>query len=141
MTPRRTTATPRTSRTLQQSLASAGLIAIALSACATLPPPPNEQMAVSAAAIQNAAAAGATEFAPAELALARDKMNRATQAAAADEPVRAMALAQQAQADAKLAQAKAESAKSKKAADALNEADRALREEMARKTTPTTPRN
>jgi hypothetical protein len=141
MTPRRPLPP---SNTLQRSLASAGLLAViafGLVACATPPPPPNEQMAVSAAAIQNAAAAGATEFAPAELALARDKMNRATQAAAADEPVRAMALAQQAQADAKLAQAKAESVKSKKAADALDEAARALREEMARKAAPTTPRN
>jgi len=141
MTPRRPTAL---SQTLQRTLASAGLLAVVafgLGACATPPPAPNEQMAVSAAAIQNAAAAGATEFAPAELALARDKMARATQAAAADEPVRAMALAQQAQADAKLAQAKAESAKSKKAVDALDEADRALREEMARKTAPNTTRN
>ncbi len=130
--------------TLYRKLTSAGVLAaivLGLGACASAPPPPNEQMAVSAAAIQNAAAAGATEFAPAELALARDKMNRATQAATADEPVRAMALAQQAQADAKLAQAKAEAAKSKKASDALDEAARALREEMARKTAPNTPRN
>lgn len=111
-----------------------------LGACAT-PPPPNEQLAVSAAAVQNATAAGAGELAPAELGLARDKLNRATQAAAAGEPERAMTLAQQAQADARLAQAKAEAAKSKKAADALDEAARALREEMARKAATTTPRN
>jgi Domain of unknown function (DUF4398) len=141
MTPRRPTAP---SHTLQRTLASAGLLAVitfGLGACATPPPAPNEQLAVSAAAIQNAATAGAAQFAPAELALARDKMARATQAAAADEPVRAMALAQQAQADANLARAKAEAAKSKKAADAVDEADRALREEMARKTAPNTPRN
>lgn len=141
MTPRRLHAP---SNTLQRVLASAGLLAVVafgLGACATPPPPPNEQMAVSAAAIQNAVAAGAAELAPAELSVARDKMNRATQAAAAGEPVRAMSLAQQAQADAKLAEAKAESAKSKKAADALDDAARALREEMARKAATTTPRN
>lgn len=141
MTPRRHAAP---SHTLQRTLATAGLmagIAFGLGACATPPPAPNEQLAVSAAAIQNATAAGAAQFAPAELALARDKMARATQAAAADEPVRAMALAQQAQADANLARAKTEEAKSKKAAEAVDEADRALREEMARKTAPNTPRN
>lgn len=141
MTPRRPLAL---SAPLQRILASAGLLVVVtfgLAACGTPPPLPNEQMAVSAAAIQHAAAAGATEFAPAELSMARDKMTRATQAAAAGEPVRAMSLAQQAQADAQLAEAKAESAKSKKAADALDDAARALREEMARKAATTTPRN
>jgi len=141
MNSRRPRALPRS---LQRTLASAGLLAaitLGLGACATPPPPPNEQMAVSAAAIQQAVAAGAPEFAPAEMSLARDKMARATQAVTAGDPVRAMALAQQAQVDAQLAEAKAESARAKKAADALNDAARALREEMARKAAPTTPRN
>jgi septal ring factor EnvC (AmiA/AmiB activator) len=103
-----------------------------LAACATTPPP-TEQMAVSNAALAHAISAGSVEFAPAEMAMARDKMQRANAALAAKDNDTALAMAQQAQLDAQLAEAKAESAKARKSSDALSEAARALREEMARK--------
>jgi hypothetical protein len=75
------------------------------------------------------------------MSLARDKMARAEQAVTAKEYERALVLAQQAQLDAQLAEAKAETVKSRKAADALVDASRALREEMSRQTPTNTPRN
>jgi Domain of unknown function (DUF4398) len=124
--------------------------ALVLAGCASAPVP-TEQIAVSRAAISQATSAGAGEFAPAELGLARDKMARADAAVAAGEGERALPLAQQAQADAQVAGAKAAAIKARRAADTVLEASRALREEMSRQTpaamTPlvmpatTTPRN
>jgi len=130
---------PTTGRTI----GLAGLLAITavlLGACATAPPP-IEQMAVSNAALKHAASADAGALAPAEMSLARDKMARAEQAVTAKEYERALVLAQQAQLDAQLAEAKAEAAKSRKAADALLESSRVLREEMSRQSPTTAPRN
>jgi hypothetical protein len=113
--------------------ASFGAAVLMLAACATTPPP-TAQMAVSNAALAHAVGAGAVEFAPTEMAMARDKMSRANLALASKDNDAALALAQQAQLDAQLAEAKTESAKAGKSAQALDEASRALREEMARKT-------
>jgi hypothetical protein len=82
--------------------------------------------------VAHAAAAGSTELAPAEMAIARDKMNRANQAVVNKDNDAALTLAQQALVDAQVAEAKAEAVKARKAAVALQEAARALREEMAR---------
>jgi Domain of unknown function (DUF4398) len=103
-----------------------------LAACASTPPP-TSQMAVANAALAHAVAAGSVEYAPTEMAMARDKMNQANLALAARDHDRALALAQQATLDAQVAEAKAESQKAGKSAVALQEAARALREEMARK--------
>ena len=130
-------------RTLRRATALASLLAVTalgLGACATAPPP-TEQMAVSAAALKHAVGADAGALAPAEMSLARDKMARAEKAVTAKEYDQALVLAQQAQLDAQLAEAKAETVKSRKAADALVEASRALREEMSRQTPTTAPRN
>ena len=113
--------------------AVAAALALALGACATTPPP-TEQMAVANAAVAHAASAGSAEMAPLEMGLARDKMNRANLALAAKDNDTALALAQQAQLDAQLAESKTEALKARKSADALQEASRALRKEMARKT-------
>jgi hypothetical protein len=109
-----------------------GLSALLLGACASTPPP-TAQMAVANAAVSHAVGAGAVELAPAEMALARDKMNRANQAMKDKDHDGARALAEQAQLDAQLAEAKAEGIKAQKAATAMQEASRALREEMGRK--------
>ena len=103
-----------------------------LAACASTPVP-NAQMAVSNAALAQAVRAGSAEWAPAELAMARDKMSRAVQAIAGKDNAAALDLAQQAQLDAQLAQAKSESAKARQSAMALQEASRVLQEEMNRK--------
>lgn len=108
--------------------------ALVLVACASGPPVPTEQLAVSAAAIDQAVSAGAAELAPAELAAARDKLARAKDAVRADENLQARMLAEQSQADAQLAVTKARSTKAEKAAAALSEDRRVLREEMQRNT-------
>jgi len=105
---------------------------LALAACATTPPP-TSQIAVANAALAHAVAAGSVEYAPAEMALARDKMTRANGALAAGKNDEALTLAQQVALDAQVAEAKAESEKARKSAVALQDAARALREEMARK--------
>ncbi|MBZ8143783.1 hypothetical protein CLD22_28730 [Rubrivivax gelatinosus] len=104
--------------------------ALALGACATTPPP--AELGLANAALSHAVAAGAPEFAPVEMAAAREKMTRANKAMADQEPERARALAQQAQLDAQLAEARAESEKARRADGAMRAADGALREEMAR---------
>lgn len=102
-------------------------------ACASVPPP-TEQVAATTEAVAHAGGAGAGELAPLEMQLARDKLNRANLAMAAEDFDRARALAQESQADAQLAEAKAQSAKARKAADELREAGRVLSKEIDRKT-------
>lgn len=104
---------------------------LALAACASTPPP-NSQVAVSTAALASAGAAGGGEAAPLEMRLARDKLARANVAMAAKEYDAARSLAEEAEVDAQLAAAKARSGKSAKAAAEVQDASRALRDEMNR---------
>ena len=100
--------------------------------CSSLKTPATADVAVSKAAVDNAAGAGAAEFAPAEMTSAREKMVRANKAMADKDYKLARDLAAQAQADAKLAQGKANSAKAQTAADALQDDIRVLRDELDR---------
>lgn len=109
-----------------------GLAAAIVAGCASVPAP-TEQIAVSNAAVANAVGAGGPEFAPAEMRAAQDKLSRANQAMAAKDYERARWLAEEAQVDAQLAVTKARSAKAQKAAYALQEDSRVLREELNRK--------
>ena len=102
-------------------------------ACASVPPP-TDDVAVSTAAVAHAVGAGAPALAPEEMRNAREKLERANAAMTAKDYTGARLFAQQAQVDAQLAESRAESAKARKAADEVQEASRALREEMARKT-------
>jgi hypothetical protein len=106
--------------------------ALLFSACATTPAP-TEQMAISRAAVNNATSAGGNEYAPIQLKSAMVKMDAAERAMTEKNYVHARQLAEQAQVDAQLAEATARSAKAQKAADALQEDTRILREEMQRK--------
>jgi hypothetical protein len=108
-----------------------------LAGCASQKAPATADVAVSRAAVENAASAGAADAAPAEMLSARAKVLEANQALAAKDYERARDLAQQAQADAKLAQSKAGSAKATAAADALQENIRVLREELERASSTT----
>ena len=108
-----------------------------LAACASVPPPKSE-LAVAEAAVANASSAGAMQWAPAELRSAQDKLARAQTAMAAKEHAQALTLAMEANADAQLAVAATRAAKAQRAADEVQEGNRVLREEMARKqATPT----
>lgn len=122
---------PRRRARLALSLAAV-LASVALGACATTPPPTAE-MALSTAAVAHAAGAGANELAPAQMQTARDKLARANTAMSAKNYDAARSLAEEARVDAQLAEARAEAAKATKAADEVQRADRALREEMNRK--------
>ena len=108
-----------------------GLATAVIAGCASIPAP-TEQLAVSKAAVANAVDAGGTEFAPAEMKTAQDKLDRANQAMAAKDYESARLLAEHAQVDAQLASTKARSAKAQRAALAVQEDSRVLREELDR---------
>jgi len=95
---------------------------------------PTEQMAVSRAAVSNAMSAGGNQFAPVQTRSALEKMESAERAMADKDYELALQLAEQAEVDAKLAAEMARSAKAQKAADALQEDIRVLREELERQT-------
>lgn len=105
---------------------------VLIAGCSSLKTPATASVAVSKAAVENAAGAGATELAPVEMQSAREKMALANKAMANKDYKLARDLANQAQVDAKLAQSKANSAKAQTAADALQEDVRILREELDR---------
>jgi hypothetical protein len=114
-----------------RSLCAIGCAGLFMAGCASTPPP-TEQMAVSRSAIANAVSAGGSEYAPVEMRLAQDKMDRASRAMAKEDYEVARALAAEAQADARLAEKKAESAKARKAAVVMQDDIRVLREEINR---------
>ena len=119
----------RNSRRLMAVLV--GAAATLMLGCSSLKTPATADVAVSKAAVDNAAGAGAGQYAPVELMAARDKLALANKAMSVKDYKLARDMAAQAQADAKLAQGKANSAKAQAAADALQEDIRVLREELA----------
>ncbi len=104
-----------------------------MTGCASTPAP-TEQMAVTKAEIDNALRSGSNESAPLELKSAMEKMNAAERAMADKDYAHARQLAEQAELDAKLASVRARSTKAQKAADALQEDSRVLRQEIERQT-------
>jgi hypothetical protein len=114
----------------------AALIALfALSAAAYAASPiPAEKIAVAKSSVQRAEQSGAPEFAPVEMAAARDKLGRAERAAADHDKQSATQLAEQADADARLAEATAQRQKSHKAAAEFDASMQALRQESLRST-------
>jgi hypothetical protein len=108
----------------------AGALLLAAGCAST--PAPTEQIAVSQAAVNDAVAAGAPEYAALELTLARDKMTAASNAVANKDYELARRLAAEAEVDARLARGKANAARAQKAANAVQEDIRVLREELNR---------
>ena len=100
-----------------------------LGACASVPPP-NEQMAVSNAAVSRAS--GTAVEAPAEVAAAREKLALAQQALARKDYETARQLAEQAEADAALAEARARASRADAALVQVRDGIRALRAELGR---------
>lgn len=121
---------PNYSRQLMLTFCAAALILTV--GCSSLKTPATADVAVSKAAVENAAGAGGPQFAPMEMAAAREKLARANKAMADKDYKLAVDLAAQAQADAKLAQGKANSAKAQAAADALQDDINVLRSELER---------
>ncbi len=109
------------------------LVALSMLAACASTPPPKADMAVAEAAVVNATNAGGVQWAPAEMRTAQDKLARARSAMATQDHGLAMTLAHEAEADAQLAATAARAAKAQRAAEEVLEANRVLREEMARK--------
>lgn len=93
---------------------------------------PVEQIAVAKAALNEATTAGAGELAPVEFRSAMEKMDAAERAMGEGDHDRARRLAEQAEVDARLASTRARSARAQKAADAVQENIRVLRQEIER---------
>ncbi|MBC7954598.1 MAG: DUF4398 domain-containing protein [Cytophagales bacterium] len=107
-------------------------LAVALLAACASKPPPNEELAVGRAAVERATGPAAAD-APATLASAREKLDRANAAYAKKDYELARQLASEATADATLAEAQARSVRSEKALAEVREGIRQLRDEMNRK--------
>lgn len=119
---------------INQTVLKIGVItasALFIVSCAGVPAP-TEQMAVSKVAVSNATSAGGNEFAPLQLKSAMEKMDGAERAMVAENYLQARQLAEQAQVDAQLAATTARSVKAQKAAGALQEGNRVLRQEIDR---------
>lgn len=113
------------------AISGLGLAALIITGCASVAPPTN-QIAATKTAVSNAVNAGGTEFAPAEMRSARDKLELAVKAMAEEKYENARLLAEQAEVDAQLATSIAQSAKAEKAAATVQEDSRVLREELNR---------
>lgn len=109
-----------------------GAAVVLMVGCSSMKTPATASIAVSKAAVENAAGTGGAEFAPVEMNSAREKMALANKAMAGKNYKQANDFATEAQADAKLAQGKANSAKAQTAANALQDDIRVLREELDR---------
>jgi len=109
-----------------------GIVFLITAGCSSMKTPATADVAVSKAAVENAAGAGGAEFAPVEMASARQKLVLANKAMAEKDYKQASILANEAEADAKLAQGKARSAKAQAAAEALDADIRFMREELNR---------
>jgi hypothetical protein len=117
----------------KQWLKILGITAVVFMAgCSSMKTPATADVAVSDAAVENAAVAGGAKYAPVEMNIAREKMQRAHKAMAAKDYKLAADLANQAESDAKLAQGKANSGKAEVAEQALQDDIRVMREELNR---------
>lgn len=121
---------PSSSRVLRPALALATSSLLLLTACASAPPP-RAELAVGQAAVERATGPAAAE-APAELAMARDKIARANLAFASKDYALARQLAEEAEADANLAEAQSRAVRADRALTAVRDSLRLLRQELAR---------
>jgi hypothetical protein len=121
---------------LTKGAAAFAATVVALAACASNPAA-DEKIAVAKASVQRAEGSGAPEFAPVELASARDKLARAEKANADRNLQPATLLADQANVDAQLAEATAQQQRSHTAAMEFDTSMQALRQESMRSSQPT----
>jgi hypothetical protein len=105
------------------------VLALALTGCASTPPPLGE-LAAADAALGAARAAGAADFAPVEYGFAQQKRERAAQALDQRDNAAARQLALQAEADAVLAEAKSRAAAGRAAVQQKTRANAELRREL-----------
>lgn len=94
--------------------------------------PPQEQILLAGAALDGAMSAGASEMAPAEMLMARNKFEAAKVAAAKGENDRARVLAEEAEVDALLARNKAGAERSRRANAEVQQGLKALHEQSTK---------
>lgn len=114
-----------------RNLSVISIAVVVMAGCASTPAP-TQQIALANTAITSANSDGGNEFAPTQLKSAIDKLAAAQRAMGEKDYALAKQLAEQAQVDAQLASAIATSTKAKKAADALQDSSRVLRQEINR---------
>ena len=124
------------SRIFTMGVAALAVTVTSLAACASNPVP-DEKIAVAKASLQRAEGSGAPEFAPVEMAAAREKLAGAEKASADRKVQPATMLAEQANVDAQLAEATAQEQRSHKAAAEFDTSMQALRQESMRSSQPT----
>lgn len=110
-------------------IAVAGLL---LASCASTPPEPTSQLAVSRSAVTQAERANALQYAPVELTQAQEKLRQAQAAVGREDYAAARRLAEQAEVDARLAETKTHSTRAQAALSEVNESIRVLQEELKR---------
>ena len=120
---------------LTKGAAAFAATVVALAACASNPVA-DEKIAVAKASLQRAEGSGAPEFAPVELASARDKLARAEKANTDRNLQPATLLAEQANIDAELAEANAQQQRSHKAAMEFDTSMQTLRQESMHSSQP-----
>lgn len=107
---------------------------LALSACATEPVPPDQELQAAALAITNAEQARVADYASPELGAAREKLSAANAAAQQKNMVQAKRLAEQSRVDAELALAKSGAFKAKAVNDEMKKSTESMKQEMQRNT-------
>jgi hypothetical protein len=111
-------------------------MALSIAGCATTPMP-NEQIGVAKSSVQRAEQSGAPEFAPVEMATARQELASAEKAAADRKTRPATEWAEKANVDAQLAEATAREYRAHAAAVEFDASIAALRQESQRSSQPT----
>lgn len=114
------------------SLIAAALLG--LSACASTPEPPTQQLQAAESAIANAERARVVDVASPELTAAREHLAAAKQAVANENMTAAMRFAERAQLDAQLAAARAEATRAQAVNDEMRKSTEAIKQEMQRNT-------
>lgn len=114
-----------------RAFALTGALVLSLSACSSAPKPKAE-LAMTASALQAAESAGAREYAPIELRLAREKQTLADKAMADEEYGRAKRLSNEAKVDAELAKAKTDAERSRIALREVQNSVQMMRQEIGR---------
>ena len=116
---------------LTRGAAAIAVTVVALAAC-TSNPVADEKIAVAKSSVQRAESSGAPEYAPVELATARDELARAEKKNADRDLQPATMLADRAIVDAELAEATAQQQRSHKAAMEFDASMQTLRQETTR---------
>ncbi len=109
-------------------------LVLGLSGCATVAPPPVEQMAVSRSAVERVSASpNVADAAPVEMQQARQKLERAQRAMNDKDYALARRMAEEAEVDARVAEARTSSARGERALIEVQGSIRALQEEINRR--------